>query len=662
MPLYAKPHVKQSTQKKLSLEYLLFYIVVVASPTLALVIIFAAVLPTNTLKAVEAGQLPAPALQSAVAVQDPAPAQLNAASSAPQGAAKNPATSATGGNADGDNPFNPPAAEQGGICIEGNIIDVYVQPRGGAGWKVIVTPESPAGAPPVRQVTASPSGDFSTLPDGPLSAGIYIVELNFPDGWQPFTPAAFKVTLNGNPSSGCAHVRFKMEALPSLIATKLDKGGSAGFGEMLGIPNWKITASPLDIRATSTRTVSSAVTEMTDGQGKAYFRNLAPGVWTITEGTEVGWEPVPGYPTAIKINLDSPREPGLYQSLTFVNEQVCGSFIRVVKKDLRGQPLQGWKMKLTHKDGTQIDQNGLTGSDGVVYFTCLPLGDWTVTEEVPAPWWRAVGDTQQTVSLDQPGIGKEVTFVNESLGCVDGYKINHLGQGLSGWQIKAHNTSTNEELSATTDADGYFQFFLRLGTWTLSEVMQEGWSAVTSPEFTVTVTQPFACEHVRFKNRTDSACVDVYKKDHYDDSGLPGWQITLQPAYGGVAQTGVTDGTGWVRFNKLPPGTYILSESMQPGWAPVSPASTTITMEANGRCAVVTFYNRQTNRPATASSSSRPASDRTSACITYYTIQPGNTLYRIALNFGVPLQRLKEVNNLTTNLIYSGMVLCIPDP
>src|SRR3990170_803920 len=70
MPLYAKPHVKQSTQKKLSLEYLLFYIVVVASPTLALVIIFAAVLPTNTLKAVDAGQLPAPALQSAVAVQD----------------------------------------------------------------------------------------------------------------------------------------------------------------------------------------------------------------------------------------------------------------------------------------------------------------------------------------------------------------------------------------------------------------------------------------------------------------------------------------------------------------------------------------------------------------------------------------------------------------
>jgi 3D (Asp-Asp-Asp) domain-containing protein len=44
-----------------------------------------------------------------------------------------------------------------------------------------------------------------------------------------------------------------------------------------------------------------------------------------------------------------------------------------------------------------------------------------------------------------------------------------------------------------------------------------------------------------------------------------------------------------------------------------------------------------------------------------YIVEEGDTLYRIALNHGVPLDELKSVNNLTEDLIYPGDVLTISE-
>lgn len=81
--------------------------------------------------------------------------------------------------------------------------------------------------------------------------------------------------------------------------------------------------------------------------------------------------------------------------------------------------------------------------------------------------------------------------------------------------------------------------------------------------------------------------------------GLPGWLITVQPAYGGTPLTGLTDGTGWVRFNMLTPGEYLIYETLQPGWLPVDPPNGLykITLEATGTCPVLTFYNEQSDCP-----------------------------------------------------------------
>jgi LysM repeat protein len=626
-------------KKPISPWKLLVNIILAANVMIFLIVITVITLPLRITAATTAAQTAPQGSQASFAKKPALPQLISVASNLP--VATSQAATDISSPAETDALLEPPVVDQGGTCIEGSIIDTYEIPRGG-GWVITITPAT--GGPETKP--ANPNGNFLFVG---LGAGTYTVELKFPEGWRPYTPAVFKVTLNGV-SPECAEVRFKMEALANLEVTKLDNGGSLSFKERVGIPGWPITIT----------SGATTLTQETNGEGKAYFRNLPPGTWIVQEASKTGWCPAHGYPATLTIELVSPREPDSFQSAVFVNEQ-CKGYIRVVKKDVWDRPVADWRMVLTRDDGTQPSRPETTRANGEAYFLDLEPGTWTVTEESRSPWWRPINppNGQSKVTIGQPGEGREAIFINEPLGCVDGYKINDLEQGLSGWQIKAHNAGTGEEQATVTDATGYFRFYLSLGTWTLTEIMQNGWSAVTPSEFSVDVTRLFECEHVRFKNRTNFACVDVYKKDVNGDVGLPGWTITVAPAYDGAnarPKSGVTDGTGWVRFNELAPGDYVISEAQQSGWLPAGPTSIKIKLEASGACSVVTFHNYQASSPV----APRDAPGNTSGCITHYTVRPGDTLFRIALRFRVAWPDLAKANGLTGTIIHPNTALCIP--
>ena len=539
----------------------------------------------------------------------------------------------------------PPVPNQGGTCISGYIINSYHETVG-TGWEVTVKHTDGTS----KTTTTDADGRFAFVD---LKGGTWQVEVKIPDGWRPFTPPSFPVTLSGE-GKGCADVRFKLEALSCIQVIKLDAGGYGDFEEMLGIPGWTMTATQ----------GKTTLKNTTDGQGLTYFYNLPPGEWIITEEDKVGWRPAEGYDNAQAITLVPPHWPGTCEKVIFVNEQVYDSCIKVTKYDVAGNPVVGWTVNLTRDDGTQPPAAGVTGGDGVVQFNDLPLGAWTVTEVVQ-DWWRPVGPTSQQVVLEQPGACQEIRFVNEPLGCVDGYKINDLEEGLGGWTIRARNVDTGEEKSTVTDEWGYFSFKdLSIGTWEMSEELQEGWEAVTPSEFQVKVNQPFVCEHVRFKNRTRYACVDVFKRDHVDGIGLPGWTITLQPAYGGEPITGTTDGQGWVRFNELPPGIYTIGEAVQQGWVPVSPAATTVELYASGKCTVINFENVQEHLvpPPDHHKPPKPPKDHGPRyCPAWYTVKHGDTLWSISRWFNTPVNAIARVNHIKNpSLIYTGTRLCIP--
>lgn len=531
--------------------------------------------------------------------------------------------------------FEPPVPGQGGTCIEGSIIDIYHRAAVDANttWTVTITPEE--GTP--RTTLADANGRFRF---DQLTAGMWTVELEMVEGWQLATPISFPVTLSGS-GANCAAVRFKLERFACLDAYKLDLRGNPGSWQKVGIPGWTMTAAQ----------GATVRTELTNGQGKATFTNLNPGTWTVTEETRVGWAPASGSPPQRTIQIVSPHGPDQCQAVTFVNHQIFDACIRVNKVDVAGNPLSGWQMTIIRNDGTQPSRSQYTDRAGSTTFCGLALGDWTVQETVK-DWWRPVGPASQAVSLTEPGQIATLTFRNEPLGCVDGYKINHLNEGLPGWTIRAHNDATDENFSYVTDKNGYFVFprLTLTGTWTISEVLQDGWVAITPTDFQVDLTA-FKCERVRFKNRTEFACLDVYKQDATDHSGLPGWTITLQPAFGGTPTSGVTDGTGHVRFNGLTPGIYKVSETMQDGWYAVTPQSQQLTLQASGRCEVVTFKNRQGVDPPPV---------YPGGCRTHYWVRWGDTLFSISRRYGTTVDALKRANGLYSNLIYSGQKLCIP--
>jgi serine-aspartate repeat-containing protein C/D/E len=544
----------------------------------------------------------------------------------------------------------PPLPNLGGDCISGYLIDSYHKLLG-PGWEVTITPQQG----PSQTTTTDANGKFifSTLP-----AGTYTVELKVADGWRPFTPVSFPVTLSGVPGT-CADVRFKLEALPCIKVIKLDAEGEVN-GQLAGIPGWNFTA----------KSGSATFRAVTDGQGVAYFYNLVPGKWTVTEEDKVGWQPAKWYSNAMDLDLYPPEQPGACQVALFVNQQVHDACVIVTKKDVAGNPVPGWNVDLTRDDGTQPPAAGVTDASGQLTFTGLALGNWTVTEEV-REWWRPISETKANVVLDKPGYCAVVDFINEPLGCVDGYKINHLDQPLAGWKINARNSDTGQEFATVTDVNGYFYFNqLSLGDWVISEELQPGWEPVTVPEFTVPVTQPFVCETVRFKNRTQYACVDVFKKDQIDGVGLPGWSITVQPAYGGAPVTGTTDGTGWVRFNGLTPGTYVIKEGVLPGWTPTTPDALTVDLAATGSCSVINFTNIQTHMipqepfyPEEDHHHDGHHKDKPKACHCpmYYTVKHGDTLWSISQTFDVPVNAIVKVNHIPhPSLIYPGTRYCIP--
>ena len=53
--------------------------------------------------------------------------------------------------------------------------------------------------------------------------------------------------------------------------------------------------------------------------------------------------------------------------------------------------------------------------------------------------------------------------------------------------------------------------------------------------------------------------------------GLPGWTISLYASDGGLVTSGVTDASGWIRFENLDVGTFDVCETQQAGWYSSSP-------------------------------------------------------------------------------------------
>ncbi|HEX9907357.1 MAG TPA: SdrD B-like domain-containing protein [Thermoplasmata archaeon] len=159
-------------------------------------------------------------------------------------------------------------------------------------------------------------------------------------------------------------------------------------------------------------------------------------------------------------------------------------------------------------------------------------------------------------------------------------------EGIDGWTILLllPDDPLNPIDTQVTSQGGHYEFTkLKAGSYIVREVMQDGWYAVapSSGEQTVDVSVGQHKEDVNFGNMATGTLsghkwFDENMNLEWDpgEDGLEGWTITLTGVtIGGVTIEPVSDVTGpdgSYSFTGLKPGDYMLTETMQPGWFPVT--------------------------------------------------------------------------------------------
>jgi len=270
--------------------------------------------------------------------------------------------------------------------------------------------------------------------------------------------------------------------------------------------------------------------------------------------------------------------------------------------------LKDWTLylDLNHNDQPDSDEPvAVTDADGYFVFHGLKSSEsYTVREIIPAGWKSSYPEAGEHV-VTAPAAGRfghaeAANFGNYQTATISGYKWHDLDADgtwdegeppLEGWRIQL------EGQEKRTEADGRYAFEdLRPGTYTVTEVVPEGWTQSYpgppnySHPITVSSGQVVAgtygeAEPPNFGNYT-SGGIEGYKWHDLDgngawdpgEPGLVGWTIEVE---GQGKVTADTQDGGRYSFGNLKPGTYTVREIVPDGWKqsyPRNPDEHTVTI------------------------------------------------------------------------------------
>jgi uncharacterized protein (DUF2141 family) len=136
------------------------------------------------------------------------------------------------------------------------------------------------------------------------------------------------------------------------------------------------------------------------------------------------------------------------------------------------------------------------------------------------------------------------------------------------------------------------------GTYTISEVLQSGWTPTTLNPQTVTVSsgQLLNLSFGNKKVQPDSAEICITKfndlngdgKQQSNEPGLPNWTFTVSGGIGNIT----TGPSGSMCFSVPAPGTYTITEVLQSGWTSTTPNPQTVIVLA-GQLVNLSFGNKK---------------------------------------------------------------------
>lgn len=305
--------------------------------------------------------------------------------------------------------------------------------------------------------------------------------------------------------------------------------------------------------------------------------------------------------------------------------------------------IAGIKFTLIALDGEEIETISSTASiSAPAQFTPLPAGKYWVCQEDSPGWFNtdpgtidgAFGrpckgvDTNGGAASYQLyfGIAEWPRLRVEKIEDLDGDGEVDAGESrLAGFTMTVYDANGNQVAQgvSTVGATPSPEWSLPPGDYTVCETMQDGWRntnpPTTDPNFgdrpclpiTLSTSLPGVTRVVRFLNapwpRLRVQKVEDLDGDGEVDAGeirLADFVMTVYDATGSqVAQDKTTAGSTPSPEWSLPPGTYTVCETLQPGWISTDPATTdpnfgnrpckSILLSTNlpGIARVVTFMN-----------------------------------------------------------------------
>ena len=325
----------------------------------------------------------------------------------------------------------------------------------------------------------------------------------------------------------------------------------------LNVANIKFT-----LAGTSDSGREISISSVTDETGKADFKNIPIGTYTIyEEGETVPFAYLTASPKSVVIDYLSENDD------EFFNDEKKGD-IEITKRTEGNKNVANVKFNLsgTSTSGRKITLSAVTDKNGKAYFDDVPIGTYTISEDASTVNAAYLVADSQSVEVIYNEIAKAEFFNKEKEGSVEVTKRSENDKNVA--NIKFILTGTSESgreifIEAVTDENGKADFKnVPIGSYEISEDAKTvPFAYLTAEKQNVTVKYAETSK-AEFFNKEKKGNIEVTKRTEEDINVANIKFILSGTSDSGDAIKGeaVTDGNGKAEFKNLPIGTYTITE------------------------------------------------------------------------------------------------------
>ncbi|MBI5214349.1 MAG: VCBS repeat-containing protein [Ignavibacteriae bacterium] len=469
-----------------------------------------------------------------------------------------------------------------------------------SGWKIVLYEVN---QPTIKDTVLTDSTGWYTFKN--LLPGTYhIIEVQqsqwvqtFPHTYEQQGYHLVGVT-SGTYSEGNDFGNHQIGSISGMKFNDVNSNGTKDEGEN-GLQGWTIQLY------TSIASGAVPILTSTDANGNYSFDSLSAGDYLLSEQQQAGWNQTfpPGGSYSVTLNAGE-NLTGKDFGNHFV---VLGSISGMKFNDMNGNGskddgesgLQGWSMNLQLNIASPPPPIvTTTDANGNYTFSNLHAGNYTVSETQQSGWTQTFpvgGSYTFNLASEQHVTGKD--FGNAHFSFISGKKFNDYdGDGMKdagepgqqGWIIQATKDAATK--LDTTDANGNYLFRFteqETGTWTVSEVNQNGWiqTMPASGTYSVNVTAGSNAVNQDFGNFKSPTISGLKWRD---DNGngvkdgsegvLANWIIKAMKDASAKFDTTDANGLYSFSFGQTETGTWTVSEVQQSSWTQTFPLTGTHTI------------------------------------------------------------------------------------